>query len=168
MIPHFKIQLLTITVLLFSLVTYGQQRDTATGKQVLTVAQIDSICKTIDSNKRLIEGIAEGGFYNQKGGWETYDLKSKDGDTLFRIRHNSSTDLYHKTTFYYFYKQLIKSSIEIEDWNSGTKMKLLYAATYYFSNGKPIKVINENKTYSTASEMINLGINHQNNFYHNQ
>ena len=165
--PTSKIPFLTIILLLSTVVLYGQN-NTVNGKLVLTAIQINSICKSIDDSKRLVEGIAEGGFVNQKGGWETYDLKSKGGDTLFRIRHNSSTDLYSKTTFYYFNKQLIKSSMEIEDWNSASKMKTVYSATYYFSDNKPIKVINENTKHSTASEMIRQGLSYQNNFYHNQ
>jgi len=152
-------------LLLCSFVLYGQNSDVVNVEQVLTVAQIDSISKSIDSSKRLVEGIAEGGYVNRKGGWETYDLKSKTGDTLFRIRHNISTGLYRKTTFYYLNKQLIKSSVEIEGCNPSTKRKVAYSATYYFNNGKPIKVINENTKYSTAPEMVKQGLSFQNNFY---
>lgn len=165
--PTSKIPFLIIILLIFTVISYGQ-KDTVTGKQVLTAVQIDSICKSIDDSKSLVEGIAEGGFVNKKGGWETYDLKSKDGDTLFRIRHNSSTDFYRKTTFYFFDKQLVKSSMEIEKRNSANKMKPVYSVTYYFSNSKPFKVIHENTKHSTASEMIRQGLSYQDNFYHNK
>ena len=134
----------------------------------LTVFQIDSICNFIDSNEKLSEGISEGGFLNRKGGWETYDLKSKGGDTLFRIRNNISTDLYQQTTFYYFDREVIKSIINIEDWHSSSKMKSVYSATYYFENNKAIKLLNENPKYSTASHILKQGQNYQDNFYRNR
>ena len=45
---------------------HGQNIATLRSQKVLTISQIDSICKSIDTNKSLVEGIAEGGFVNQK------------------------------------------------------------------------------------------------------
>ena len=163
--PYSNILCLTIIFLLFSFRLHGQNIATLRSQKVLTISQIDSICKSIDTNKSLVEGIAEGGFVNQKGGWETYDLKSNRGDTLFRIRHNSATDLYYKTTFYYFDKKVIKCIYEIENRNSGNSMNPFYSVTYYFENDKPIKVLNEDHKYSTASYILTQGQNYQDNFY---
>jgi hypothetical protein len=165
---HSKIFSSTILLFLFCVIAYGQKGDSIVGRKHLTVFQIDSICNFIDNNKKLSEGIIEGEFYNQKGGWETYDLKSKEGDTLFRIRHNSSTDLYHKTVFYYFNREVIKSIVKIEDWHSGSTMEPVYSATYYFQNNIPIKVLNEDPKYSTTSDVLKQGQNYQDDFYHNR
>lgn len=131
----------------------------------MTVSQIDSVCKLIDNNKQLSEGISEGGFFDQKGGWEIYDLKNKGSDTLFRIRHNISTNLYRKTIFYYWDKELIKAIVKIEDWNNGRTKQDVYSATYYFANKTPIKILDEDPKYSTASTIIVQGQKHQDNFY---
>lgn len=163
-----NIPCLTIIFLLTAFVSYGQNSANLNNQQVFTIAQIDSICKSIDISKRLVEGIAEGGFVNQKGGWETYYLKNDGDDTLFRIRHNSSTDFYYKTTFYYFDKKVIKGIFEIEDWISDKRMKSIYSVTYYFEDDKPIKVLNENPKYSTATEFLKQGQDYQLNFYHEQ
>ena len=162
---HFKIYYPTILFLLFCFIAKGQKGDTIVGKLHLTVFQIDSICNFIDSNEKLSEGISEGGFLNRKGGWETYDLKSKGGDTLFRIRNNISIDLYQQTTFYYFDKEVIKSIIKIEDSHSIDKMKSAYSATYYFENNKAIKVLNEDPKYSTVLQILKQGQNYRDDFY---
>ena len=164
----FKIYCTTILFVLFSFFANGQKSDCIAAKLQLTVLKIDSICNFIDSNKNLAEGIAEGEFYNQKGGWETYDLKSNQGDTLFRIRHNSSTDHYYQTTFYYFDKDIIKGIVRIEDYNSKSPKKSVYSATYYIANNKTIKILNEDTKFSTALNIFKQGQNYQDNFYRNR
>lgn len=165
MMLYSKTYFLTISILLFCYITYGQQNDELIAKQNLTISKIDSLCNFIDGNKNLAEGIAEGGFVNRKGGWETYYMKSKDGDSVFRIQHNSSIDLYYKTTFYYSRNKVIKGIMTIEDWNSRFEVKMIYSAIYYFEKDIAIKVINENAKYSNATKMLKAGQNFQDEYY---
>ncbi len=126
--------------------------------------RIDSLVSEIDKNPYLVEGIAEGGFVNHKGGWETYDLKDKNGTELFRIINNSTYDGYDSNKFYYWNNKLIKAIIEKQDWNSGKK-KILYSAVYYFENEKLLKSENENLKYSNAKDVLKLGNSHKSAFY---
>jgi hypothetical protein len=168
MAPFSKMYAATAMLFSLSFFAFGQSNDNVTFDRNSAIFKIDSICKSIDENKNLVEGIIEGGYYNKEGGWAMHDLKSKNGDTLFRIRHESSTDFYYKTRYYYRNKQVIKGVIEIEDWNSGPAMKRIYSATYYFDNGKLVKALNEDREYSNASDMLKEGQSHQTYFYNNK
>ena len=70
----------------------------------------------------------------------TYDLKNEIGSVLYRIKNI------------------------FEDWNV-KPWKTIYSATYYFSNGKPIKIIGENIKYSNASDILKQGLNFQDHYY---
>lgn len=137
-------------------------------KRELTLVEktysIDSICTKIDKNTDLVEGLAEGGYVNHKGGWETYDLKNKAGTELFRIVHNSNFDGYTVRKFYYWKNRLIKAMIEKQDWNSG-KMKLIYSATYYFDDNIFLKSNNENPEHSTSEKVQLWGENYLKKFF---
>ena len=161
----FKIFLQTIFFGQLCIFSYGQQKDSLDFNN-MTVARIDSICNSIDSNKthkNVGEGISEGKFING-GGYSTYALGDKDSDTLYRIRYNSSTDLYYETIFYYEDKKVIKAMITIEDWNSG-KAKIIYSTSYYFDNNKTIKTIGENIKYSNATNILKEGLRFQEEYY---
>ena len=153
-----------LLVLMFSVFVFSQD-----SQPELIVKKIDSIAKTIDENKDLIEGISEGEISNKKGDikgdFSTYDLKNKSQTELFRIRDYSSTDFYYKKTYYYHNKKLIKAIIEIEDWNSKSEMQKVYNAVYHFENEKILKIENENIKFSNAKSVLKAGNYFNSEFY---
>ena len=153
-----------LLVLMFSAFVFSQDL-----QPELIVKKIDSIAKTIDENKDLIEGISEGEISNKKGdikgGFSTYDLKNKSQTELYRIRDYSSTDFYYKKTYYYHNKKLIKAIIEIEDWNSKSEMQKVYNAVYHFENEKILKIENENIKFSNAKSVLKAGNYFNSEFY---
>ena len=170
MIPHVKLSSLAILLLFSFFCLNGQNSDSIACNRPLTVYQIDSICRLIDSNKTFVEGVSEGGFVNQKGGWEAYDLKSNNSDTLFRIRSNYFyylTKVDYTATFYYFNRQVIKSIVEAEEKKSRKKWLPVYSAMYYFDNGKTIeiRVQIENPKYSNAVFILKQGQKYLDDFY---
>jgi hypothetical protein len=168
MTPKNKAFILALLFAISNFISFGQQKDGSQTKH-LTIVQIDSICNSIDNDKKLIEGITEGNILKDEkniGGYSTYNLKDKMvNGTLYRIRNESSTDLYYKYTFYYFDKLLIKASLIVEDWNTGKQVKTVSSAKYYFDNHKTIKTIGDNAKYSNSPEILRKGLNYQIDFY---
>jgi hypothetical protein len=156
-----KIFSVTILLVLSNFVLYGQKKDSSFVSHI-TVSQIDSICSSINNNKTLYEGIGEGEIYKGKkciGGFSTYYLRDNVG--IYRVKHESSTDLYYKYTFYYLDKLLIKATLVIEDWNTRNQMKTVCSAEYYFYNNKPLKITGENSKFSNASDILRKGLRYQ-------
>ncbi|HEY0656587.1 MAG TPA: hypothetical protein VGD65_25815 [Chryseosolibacter sp.] len=124
------------------------------------VNMIDSLSTLIDNNVAgLKEGISEGTLFNKHGknigGYSTYTLA--DNASLYRVRHEVSTDLFYKTTFYYQGRQLCKAMVVIEEWKSGQLIKTVYSASYYFEGKHAIKIIGENEKFSDAEEILSDG-----------
>lgn len=131
--------------------------------------QIDSQVAIIDTKANCNESISEGEITkNGKniGGFSTYSLYDKTNKKLFRIRNQESTNLYHKTTFYYANDEVIFARIEIEDWNS-RKTKVVYDVKYYFRDDKLIEVLNEDKKYSNSNDVLTDGKKYLENYYQN-
>lgn len=134
---------------------YGQQIDSLKEK-ITTINRIDSIVVSIDSNKNCRELISEGEIMKDNkiiGGFSIYNRQEEQTNKTLRIRHQSSTDFYYKTTFYYDTDKLIFATVVIEDWNS-KNLKVIYNAKYYFQNNSLIFAVDEDKKYSTASDIL--------------
>jgi hypothetical protein len=129
---------------------------------------IDSLSTSIDNNKELVEGITEGTIAKKRGkiigGFSTYDLKDSGTGTIYRIRHEVSTDHYYKTTFYYSDKKVIKATIIIEDWKSDNSVDTIYSTTYYFDSFEVIENEGEDKKYSNSFDIRELAKNFQMNY----
>jgi hypothetical protein len=151
--------LLIVIFVFLTFLSWGQNSDR-------TLVRIDSICSSIDNNKNLFEGIAEGTVTNKRGktigGYETRDLK--DHNSLYRLTYSMSTDKTYTTIYYYADKTLIKAFTTIEKWDVN-HLSPMYSATYYFDNNHVIKVVGENREYSNADYLLNEGNKFLTDFY---
>jgi hypothetical protein len=137
---------------------YGQQKDSLIENATI-LNRIDSLVTSINSNKNCREKISEGEIMKDNkiiGGFSTYYLTEEQTNKTLRIRHQSSTDFYYKTTFYYDTDKIIFATVVIEDWNS-KNVKVVYNAKYYFQNNSLLFAIDEDKKYSTASDILIKG-----------
>lgn len=137
---------------------YGQQNDSIK-ENITTLNRIDSLVTSIDSNKNCRELISEGEIMKDNkiiGGFSTYSRQEEKTNKTLRIRHQSSTDFYYKTTFYYDADKIIFATVVIEDWNSN-KFKVIYNVKYYFKNDTLLLAIDEDEKYSTASDILIKG-----------
>ena len=131
-----------------------------------TLKQIDSVCYSVDNNKKLYEGISEGTTTNKKGktigGYETRDLK--DDNTLYRLTYSISTDKTYTTTYYYHQGNIIKATSTIEIWDKD-HLKMMHSAQYYFDKNSLIVANGETKEFLTSNQILEQGQKFQSDFY---
>lgn len=125
-----------ITLLLFHIVLFGQDKSESTVK----LNELKAYVKLIDNtNKNVKEGISEGPIiykklFRKNGGWEAYFINDeKDKSSPLRIRYSSAE--YDKNTdlnLYYKGGKLVAANLTITFTSGKNKRKLPYNREFYF------------------------------------
>lgn len=131
------------------------------------LVKIDSIVEgidyNIDTNKKLMRRIDEGGVLNKKrkkvGGWEanyyTYETKLMKVNAFTNYPKNITKE------YYYSNDSLLYVVIKIEKY-VGDYLKLLYRGKFYFHNGELIHVYETEKNKYSSSSLLNDAIDYLN------